>query len=75
MKKILIWGAGGMALGLSKCFDKDVAEVIGYIDTDEGKKEKNVLGESRVMAPGSMKGLDYDFIFISSVVHQKEIFL
>ena len=74
MKKILIWGAGGMALGLSKCFDKDVAEVIGYIDTDEGKKEKNVLGESRVMAPGSMKGLDYDFIFISSVVHQKEIF-
>lgn len=74
MKKILIWGVGGMALGLSKCFDQNAAKIIGYIDIDKGKKEKNLLGESRVVTPDSISELDYDFIFISSIAHQKEIF-
>ncbi|MDE6893244.1 MAG: class I SAM-dependent methyltransferase [Lachnospiraceae bacterium] len=74
MKKILIWGAGGMALGLSRCFDKNAAEITGYIDIDEGKKKENILGESRIMTPEKIPELEYDFIFISSIVHQREIF-
>lgn len=73
MKKILIWGAGGMALGLSKCFDENAAQIIGYIDIDENKKQKNVLDENRMITPDEISGLDYDFIFISSVTYQKEI--
>lgn len=74
MKKILIWGIGGMALGLSKCFDRNEAEIIGYIDADEAKKGNNILGESRIMTPDNVLELEYDFIFISSIKHQREIF-
>ncbi len=74
MKKILIWGVGGMALGLSKCFDKNAAEVIGYIDSDEEKRDENILGESRIIMPERILETDYDFIFISSIMYQKEIF-
>ncbi len=74
MKKILIWGAGGMALGLSRCFDKNAAEITGYIDIDEGKKKENISGESRILTPEKIPELEYDFIFISSIVHQREIF-
>lgn len=72
MKKILIWGAGGMAVGLSKCFDRNEAEIIGYIDSDKDKRR--YLDGKRVMAPDNIPSLDFDFIFISSVKYQADIF-
>lgn len=72
LKKILIWGAGGMAVGLSKCFDRNEAEIIGYIDSDKDKQQ--YLNGKKVMTPDKISGLDFDFIFISSVKYQADIF-
>lgn len=72
MKKVIIWGVGVMAEGLSQCFDKTAAEILCYVDSDTSKQGKQ-YNSCAVVAPTEICSMEYDFVFISSVDFQLEI--
>lgn len=74
MKKIVIWGVGVMAEGLEKCFDLSAAEIVCYIDSDASKQNGSIRGK-KVFAPEKIREVEFDYVFISSVVYQHEILL
>lgn len=71
-KKIIIWGAGGMALGLFKSFDLDQVDIIAFIDNDESKWGKR-CNAVEIIPPARLMEMTYDYIFISSVENQWNI--
>lgn len=73
MKKIAVWGTGQMAEGIDQCFDEAVSEIVCYVDSDTGKQGKAFKGKP-VISPGEIETVDFDFIFISSVIYQNEIY-
>ena len=73
MKKIVIWGTGGMARGLSKSFDLTEVEIIAYVDNDHLKWGRLYNG-CEIISPQQLESINFDYIFISSIIHQKDIF-
>ncbi|MBQ7973022.1 MAG: class I SAM-dependent methyltransferase [Lachnospiraceae bacterium] len=72
MKKIVIWGAGGMAEGLANCFEPSKAVVTAYVDSDPDKWGTKIC-DIEIIAPEMLSETEYDLIFISSVKYQREI--
>lgn len=72
-KKILIWGAGCLAANLVECFDKEKVKLLGFIDRDE-RKINNMFCDYKVWSASDAIKLEYDYIFISSVIYQKDIY-
>lgn len=72
MYKVVIWGCGGMGTAWYRAFDKEKCEVVfcdtnsrGYVVID-GKK-------CSVMFPEKLKEYAFDYLFVSSEKHKKEI--
>jgi len=74
MKKIVIWGAGGMAEGLANCFEASKAVVTAYVDSNPEKWGTKIC-EIEIIAPEKLSETEYDLIFISSVKYQREILI
>lgn len=72
MYKVVIWGCGSMGAAWYRAFDKEKCEVV-FCDT-------NSLGytvidgvKCSVMFPERLKEYTFDYLFISSEKHKKEI--
>lgn len=73
MKKIAIWGIGQMAEGIVQCFDNATSEIVCYVDNAIDKQGKHFKGK-QIISPSEIETVDFDFIFISSVIYQNEIY-
>lgn len=73
MKRIIVWGTGELAGGIEQCFDPAVSEIVCYVDSDSVKQGGFFKGKE-VISPEKVKMIDFDFVFISSVIYQNEIY-
>lgn len=73
MKKIIIWGAGTQGENILHYFDMDKVSILGYVDSDSCKVGK-LIRDYEVMGINQIASISYDFIFISSIEHQDEIY-
>lgn len=73
MKKVIIWGTGGMAHGLSKSFDVTEVEIVAYVDNDHLKWSRLYNGYE-IISPQQLRDKEFDYIFISSELYQRDIF-
>lgn len=72
-KRILIWGAGSQGKNILHFFDMNKVIIIGYVDSDPCKVGKDNDGYD-IMSVDQITFLKYDFIFISSIEYQDEIY-
>lgn len=72
-KKIVIWGAGYQGENALHFFDMNVVNIIGYVDSNPCKIESKIHGY-KVMSINQLKIINFDFVFISPIDHQNEIY-
>lgn len=65
MLKVIIFGAGGGGKRIGRWVDHQQAEIIAYADNDLKKKGQTINGV-RIIAPGSIRRYEYDYIIIAS---------
>ena len=74
-RKILLYGAGEVAetiLGIIRAREGGLLKVVGVIDDDEERREKEILG-FRIIGRDHIKDYDHDAVVISSYTFEDEM--
>lgn len=72
MLKIFIWGTGKLSSKVYSAVRKDIARVIGFIDSQEEKQGKEYADGIKIYAPDFLQKAEYDYLIIS-VANDREI--
>lgn len=74
-RKILLYGAGEVAetiLGIIRGRDGGLLEVVGVVDDDENKKDKEILG-FKIINTRNIEDYEHDAVVITSYAFEDEI--